>query len=127
MNHDPALRQIVVIIASDDSELRSSLEMLIHSLYSFVSVVIVRNGQYALKAVELFNPSAIIVDNAISDVEAPTLVRVIRGRTTTLPIIVVADRLAAAQDTMLASATLVLARSTALTDLPKALPRLLGL
>lgn len=127
MNQDPALRQIVVIIASDDSELRSSLEMLIHSLYFFISVVIVRNGEYALKAVELFNPSAIIVDNAISDVEAPTLVRLIRARATTLPIVVVADRLAAAQDTIQAGATLVLARSTALADLPRILPRLLGL
>jgi DNA-binding NtrC family response regulator len=127
MSQDPATRQIVVIIASDDSELRSSFEMLIHGLYSFVSVVIVKNGQYALKAVELFNPSAIIIDNAISDVEAPTLVRLIRARTTTLPIVVVADRLAAAQDTIQAGATLVLARSAALTDLPRVLPRLLGL
>ena len=113
------------IIADDEADMLYLLTHVVTRAYPSATITAVDNGQDALAAFEQTGADVLIVDYVMPGIDGLTLVRIIRSRNVTTPIIVISSTDTVGPQAIAAGATLFLEKSIALQQLPQALAKIL--
>lgn len=114
-----------IIIADDDDDLRTVFRRITQRVYPTATIVTVANGDAALDQYAQHGADLLITNHVMTPVDGPTLIRTLRARGATLPIIATASTPSAQTDMLTAGATVFLIKLDAVDQLEALLPTLL--
>ena len=113
------------IIADDEADMLYLLTRVVARAYPSATITAVDNGQDALTAFGQTGADMLIVDYVMPGMDGITLVRILRSRNITTPVIVISSTDKAGPHAIAAGATLFLEKSVALQQLPQAIANIL--
>jgi CheY-like chemotaxis protein len=114
-----------IIIADDDADLRTVFSRITQRVYPDATVSAVADGDAALDLYAQHGADLLLADHVMAPVDGPTLIRTLRARGATLPIIATASTPSAQTDMLAAGATVFLIKLDAVDQLDTILPTLL--
>lgn len=114
-----------IIIADDDADLRAVFSRITQRVYPTAVIVAVTNGDAALDLYAQHGADLLLTDHVMVPVDGPTLIRTLRARGATLPIIATSSTPSAQTDMLAAGATVFLIKINAVDQLEAILPTLL--
>lgn len=114
-----------IIIADDDADLRAVFGRITQRVYPDATIVTVANGDAALDQYAQHGADLLLADHVMTPVDGATLIRTLRARGATLPVIATASTPSAQTDMLAAGATIFLIKIDAVDQLEAILPTLL--
>jgi len=114
-----------IIIADDDADLRAVFSRITQRVYLDPTISAVADGDAALDLYAQHGADLLLADHVMVPVDGPTLIRTLRARGATLPIIATASTPSAQTGMLAAGATVFLIKLDAVDQLETILPTLL--
>ena len=114
-----------IILADDDADLRAVFGRITQRVYPTATVFTVANGDAALDLFAQHGADLLLTDHVMTPMDGPTLIRTLRTRGATLPIIATSSTPSAQTDMLAAGATVFLIKIDAVDQLEMILPTLL--
>ncbi len=114
-----------IIIADADADLRAVFRRITQRIYPTATISAVADGDAALDLYAQHGADLLLADQVMTPMDGPTLIRALRARGATLPIIATASTPSAQPDMLAAGATVFLIKLDAVAQLEALLPTLL--
>lgn len=114
-----------IIVADDDNNLRTVLARIIQHVYGDATVLVVADGGAALALYDQAGADLVITSRMMTPIDGLTLIRTLRARNATVPIIATSSTPSAQPDMLAAGATMFLTKIDVVNQLETLLPTLL--
>lgn len=114
-----------IILADADADLRAVFRRITQRVYPAATLFTVADGDAALTLFAQHGADLLLTDQVMTPMDGPTLIRTLRARSATLPIIATASTPSAQTDMLAAGATVFLIKLDAVEQLETLLPTLL--
>jgi CheY-like chemotaxis protein len=114
-----------IIVADDDSNVRTVLGRTIQHVYPHAAVSAVADGGAALALYNQSGAHLVVTNRVMSPIDGITLIRILRAQDAALPIIATSSTPSAQPEMLAAGATVFLTKIDAVNQLEMLLPTLL--